>query len=130
MFFVWRTDTDYNHFVIFYKVLLATLNEVKQSSVSIDLSISESSQVRTKLMGEYNQYQLVCKEAARLFIGITSIYNLSVDAFTTLFLRSINSNEVCEIYVDKFTVNKIIHVCVPDSMQIYDLRRYRNHKKF
>lgn len=102
MFFDWRTDD--NHFCIFYKVLLATLNEVKQSSVSIDLSILESSQVRAKLMDEYNQYQLVCKEAANLFIGITSIYNLSVDAYTSLFLRSINSHEVCRIGVERLCV--------------------------
>lgn len=85
-------------------VLLTTLNEVKQSSDSIDKSITESSQVRSKLMEEYNQYRVLCEEAAQFFIGFSGIYNLSVSNFTSLFLKSINSQEVCFIYLWRLTL--------------------------
>lgn len=74
--------------------LLATLTEVKASSTSIESSLAESSGVRTKLMEEYGQYEELCGGAARFYIGISSVYNLSVAVFTKLFLISIESQEV------------------------------------
>lgn len=91
-------------------VLLTTLNEVKQSSDSIDKSITESSQVRSKLMEEYNQYRGLCEEAAHFFIGFSSIYNLSVTNFTTLFIKSINSQEVYTIINQLSVVNSLFNL--------------------
>lgn len=44
-------------------------------------------------MDEYNQYKTICEKAAKLFIGITEIYNISETVFTSLFLKSIKSSE-------------------------------------
>lgn len=44
-------------------------------------------------MDEYNQYRGICESAAKLFIGIAKIYNMSETVFTALFLKSIKETE-------------------------------------
>lgn len=70
------------------------MNEVKASSTLIDNSLLESTEVKQKLMLEYNQFRDICNRAAKLFIGINQNYNLSVAVFTTLYVNSIRANEV------------------------------------
>lgn len=81
-----------------------TLNEVKASSTQIDRSLQESTEVKRQLMLEYDQFKDICSHAARLFIGITQNYNLSVTVFTSLYEKSIKTNEVIQyssiIYFD------------------------------
>lgn len=70
------------------------MNEVKESSAAIDKSITESNKVRVKLMEEYNQFRIVCNDAAKFYIEISQIYNMSVAVFSSLFLKSLNTQEV------------------------------------
>lgn len=76
------------------QLLLKTLNEVKESSASIDQSLIESGQIRRKLMLEYDQYKTVCENAAKFFDGINKIYKITVTVFTKLFLKSISQQDV------------------------------------
>lgn len=76
------------------QLLLKTLNEVKESSASIDQSLIESGQIRRKLMLEYDQYKAVCESAAKFFNGINKIYKITVTVFTNLFLKSISHHDV------------------------------------
>lgn len=90
------------------EALLSTLTEVKESSRSIEVSLAESSGVRSQLMEQFAQYRPMCEGAARFYIEIRRIYNVSVTVFTELFLKSIESQEVYiqEVYyiVITFTV--------------------------
>lgn len=76
------------------EALLATLTEVKESSSSIEVSLNESSAVRSKLMEQFAQYQQMCNGAARFYIEIRRNYNISVAVFTKLFLISIDGQDV------------------------------------
>lgn len=74
--------------------LLDTLNEVKTSSSSIDVALHESSEVKKKLLLEYEQYKSICSRAANLYIGINQIYLLPVHVFSSLYVKSINNGKV------------------------------------
>lgn len=78
----------------FHQKLLQTLNEVKASSTMIDQSLRESTEVKQKLMLEYDQFRDICHRSAKLFIGINQNYNLSVAVFTSLYVKSIEAYEV------------------------------------
>lgn len=75
--------------------LLKTLNEIKESTTSIDKSLQESADVRMKLMKEFEWFNEICQNAAHFFIGINQIYkNISVSVFLSLFLKCIKNQEV------------------------------------
>lgn len=74
--------------------LLDTLNEVKTSSSSIDVALRESSEVKKKLLLEYEQYKTICSRAANLYIGINQIYLLPVHVFSSLYVKSISNGKV------------------------------------
>lgn len=89
-------DSVSDFFDFCFQLLLKTLNEVKESSASIDQSLVESGQIRRKLMLEYDQYRGVCENAAKFFNGINKIYKITVTVFTNLFLKSISHQDVSE----------------------------------
>lgn len=74
--------------------MLETLNEVKTSSSQIDLSLQESTEIKRKLMEEYEQYKDICNRAARLYVGINQIYAMSVNVFMSLYVKSISLEKV------------------------------------
>lgn len=74
--------------------MLQTLNEVKTSSSQIDLSLQESTEIKRKLMGEYEQYKDACSRAANLYVGINQIYAMPVNVFMSLYVKSISLEKV------------------------------------
>lgn len=76
--------------------LLATLNEVKQSSLAIDAALQQSHRVRVELMRQYGEYREYCQEAARFYLGVRTAYGLDVTRFTELFEQSIADADVDE----------------------------------
>lgn len=78
--------------------MLQTLNEVKTSSSQIDLSLQESTEIKRKLMSEYEQYKDACSRAANLYVGINQIYAMPVNVFMSLYVKSISLEKVecCE----------------------------------
>ena len=79
------------------ETLLSTLNDVKESSKLIDKSLQESTEIRAKLMLDYNQFKSICNKAANFFIEIGPIYKMSVDTFTDMFLLQMQEDEIDEI---------------------------------
>lgn len=73
---------------------METLNEVKTSSSQIDYSLQESTDIKRKMMQEYEQYKDICSRAAKLYVGINQIYSLSVNVFMSLYVKSINLEKV------------------------------------
>lgn len=85
--------------------MLETLNEVKTSSHQIDLSLQESSEIKRKLMTEYEQYKDICSRAANLYVEINKIYLMPVNVFMALYVKSISLEKVRNII---FTIS-ILH---------------------
>lgn len=73
---------------------METLNEVKTSSSQIDLSLQESTEIKRKLIGEYEQYKDVCSRAASLYVEINHIYSMPVNVFMSLYVKSISLEKV------------------------------------
>lgn len=71
-----------------------TLNEVKISSVEIENSLEESTNLRSKLELEYKQYNNICSRAANLYVGISQIYSISVDSYTQIFEKCVSIERV------------------------------------
>ncbi|XP_055916348.1 cytoplasmic dynein 2 heavy chain 1 [Eupeodes corollae] len=69
--------------------LLKTLNEVKESSSHIDKSLKESAVVKDTVLEEYNQFQVLCSNAANFYIGLSKLYEVSPVVFTNLYLKSV-----------------------------------------
>lgn len=63
---------------------------MKTSSSEIDLSLYESTEIKHKLMQEYEQYKDVCLRAANLYVGINQIYSMPVNVFTSLYVKTIS----------------------------------------
>lgn len=83
------------------QTLLRTLNEVKASSHNIDVSLTESNEVKAKLMQEYEVYKKVCFKMASMYIGIDKIYSLSVTVFTSLYVKSMQSHKVMSYIAER-----------------------------
>ncbi|KAJ6628053.1 Cytoplasmic dynein 2 heavy chain 1, partial [Pseudolycoriella hygida] len=90
------------------ELLLKTLNEVKESSSSIDQSLIESGEIRRQLMQEYDQFKSVCGNAAKFFVGINKIYKITVTVFTNLFLKSISHQNT---FVAETSYTHLIQLC-------------------
>lgn len=74
--------------------MLETLNEVKTSSHQIDVSLQESSEIKRKLMTEYEQYKDICSRAAKLYVEINTIYIIPVNVFMVLYVKCISLEKV------------------------------------
>lgn len=67
--------------------LLATLNQIKESSLEIEKSLRESHEVRSKLLENYNQFKEICSQAASFYVGISKIYEIDSKSFKNIFLE-------------------------------------------
>ena len=73
--------------------LLATLNQIKESSVDIEKSLSESHEVRVKLLENYNQFKEICSTSAIFYVGISKIYEINSKSFTSIFLEVLDKQK-------------------------------------
>lgn len=87
------------------------MNEVKTSSSQIDLSLQESTEIKTKLMEEYGQYKDICSRSASLYVGINQIYSMSVNVFMALYVKSISIEKV-----HKNKSNSFVTICGVHSL--------------
>ena len=77
-----------------FQQLFNTLNNIKESTNSIEKSLKESYQVRIKLLEEYNEFKSICTNSARFYVGISKIYNFTTTNFVQLFLKAANTDNV------------------------------------
>lgn len=73
--------------------LLATLNQIKESSVEIEKSLNESHEVRVKLLENYNQFKEICSQSASFYVGISKIYEINSKSFTNIFLEVLDKQK-------------------------------------
>lgn len=73
--------------------LLATLNQIKESSVDIEKSLTESHEVRVKLLENYNQFKEICSQSASFYVGISKIYEINAKSFTNIFLEVLDKQK-------------------------------------
>lgn len=73
--------------------LIKTLNEVKESSNMIDKSLTESFEIRKKLMKDYEEFKILCQNSASFYVGISKMYSISVTSFTALFLQCVKNTQ-------------------------------------
>ena len=73
--------------------LLATLNQIKESSVGIEKSLNESHEVRTKLLEAFNQFKDICSSSATFYVGISKIYEINAKSFTNIFLEVLDKQK-------------------------------------
>ncbi|GAB0096653.1 Cytoplasmic dynein 2 heavy chain 1 [Sergentomyia squamirostris] len=86
--------------------LIASLNAVKETSESIDASISESTAVRRKLMEDYSKFRSLCQKSATFFMGIAYIYPMSVNLFSDLFTETLGQESE---YDEERIFSQLIH---------------------
>lgn len=82
--------------------LLATLNQIKESSVGIEKSLNESHEVRTKLLEAFNQFKEVCSQSASFYVGISKIYEINSKSFTNIFLEVLDKQKDYSDLTDPF----------------------------
>lgn len=73
--------------------LLASLNEVKQSSAQIDAALDQSGQVKETLLSQFGALRELCVKAAAFYAGLTQGYELSVLVYIELFLGALRGQE-------------------------------------
>lgn len=73
--------------------LLATLNQIKESSIDIEKSLNESHDIRIKLLDNYNEYKDICSQSAIFYVGISKIYELHPKSFTKIFLEVLDKQK-------------------------------------
>lgn len=73
--------------------LLATLNQIKESSVDIEKSLNESHDIRVKLLEDYNQFKEICCQSATFYVGISKIYEINAKSFTNIFLEVLDKQK-------------------------------------
>lgn len=73
--------------------LLATLNQIKESSVDIEKSLNESHDIRVKLLENYNQFKDICSQSAKFYVGISKIYEINAKSFTNIFLEVLDKQK-------------------------------------
>lgn len=67
--------------------LLATLNQIKESSAGIEKSLNESHNIRVKLLENYNEYKDICSQSASFYVTISKSYDLNPASFEKIFLN-------------------------------------------
>ncbi|EDW77285.2 uncharacterized protein Dwil_GK18215 [Drosophila willistoni] len=81
------------------EILLATLNEVKESSKQIDAALSQSGQVKESLLAQFGSLKELCSKAAKFYSGLNQGYELSSLVFIELFLQALaQDNQDKQVY--------------------------------
>ncbi|XP_060645040.1 cytoplasmic dynein 2 heavy chain 1 [Drosophila nasuta] len=78
--------------------LLASLNEVKQSSAQIDAALEQSGQVKQTLLAEFGALRELCVKAAEFYAGLCQGYELSALVFIELFLGALRGQQLPQLY--------------------------------
>ncbi|KAM8717355.1 hypothetical protein ACLKA7_004106 [Drosophila subpalustris] len=78
--------------------LLASLNEVKQSSAQIDAALEQSGQVKQTLLSQFGPLRELCVKAADFYAGLTQGYELSALVYIELFLSALRGQELPQLY--------------------------------
>lgn len=73
--------------------LLASLNEVKRSSVEIDAALEQSGQVKQTLLSQFGALRELCEQAANFYAGLTQGYELSALVYIELFLGALRTQD-------------------------------------
>lgn len=73
--------------------LLATLNQIKESSIDIEKSLDESHDIRVKLLEDYDQFKEICSQSATFYVGISKIYEINAKSFTNIFLEVLDKQK-------------------------------------
>lgn len=82
--------------------LLATLNQIKESSVDIERSLTESHDIRVKLLDDYNQFKEICSQSASFYVGISRIYEINAKSFSNIFLEVLDKQKDYGDFTDPF----------------------------
>lgn len=82
--------------------LLATLNQIKESSTEIEKSLNESRDIRVQLLENYNQFKEICSHSASFYVGISKIYEINAKSFTTIFLEVLDKQKDYSDLTDPF----------------------------
>ncbi|KAH8263165.1 hypothetical protein KR044_005503 [Drosophila immigrans] len=78
--------------------LLASLNEVKQSSAQIDAALEQSGQLKQTLLAEFGALRELCVKAAEFYAGLCQGYELSALVFIELFLGALRGQQLQQLY--------------------------------
>ncbi|KAH8376856.1 hypothetical protein KR093_001749 [Drosophila rubida] len=78
--------------------LLASLNEVKQSSAQIDAALEQSGQLKQTLLAEFGALRTLCVQAAEFYAGLCQGYELSALVYIELFLGALRGQQLPQLY--------------------------------
>lgn len=81
------------------ETLLNTLNNIKESTVTIEKSLQESYQIRINLMEGFEKHRLICDQISNFYMGISRVHNLDVSKFIQLFLNVVKEGNVRMILI-------------------------------
>ncbi|KAH8249647.1 hypothetical protein KR032_011100, partial [Drosophila birchii] len=73
--------------------LLASLNEVKQSSAQIDEALKQSGRIKETLLAQFGSLRELCARASSFYAGLIQGYELSALVFIELFLGALSKNQ-------------------------------------
>ncbi|KAH8413035.1 hypothetical protein KR009_007595, partial [Drosophila setifemur] len=89
------------------EALLATLNEVKQSSAQIDEALGESAKIKDTLLSQFGSLRELCSKAASFYAGLIKGYHLSALVYIELFLGALSKNQREESKVFELLVRSV-----------------------
>ncbi|XP_016964184.1 cytoplasmic dynein 2 heavy chain 1 [Drosophila biarmipes] len=87
--------------------LLASLNEVKQSSAQIEEALKQSGQIRDTLLAKFGSLRELCSKASVFYAGLTQGYELSALVYIELFLGALSKNHRDEAKVFELLVRSV-----------------------
>ncbi|KAH8278084.1 hypothetical protein KR026_009737 [Drosophila bipectinata] len=73
--------------------LLASLNEVKQSSAQIEEALKQSGEIKDTLLSQFGSLKELCTKASGFYAGLTKGYDLSALVYIELFLGALSKNQ-------------------------------------
>ncbi|XP_002132927.3 cytoplasmic dynein 2 heavy chain 1 [Drosophila pseudoobscura] len=87
--------------------LLASLNEVKQSSAQIDEALQKSGDVKATLLAQFGALKDLCSRAATFYAGLVHGYELSAVVYIELFLGALSKDQRDESQSYQFLVRSV-----------------------
>jgi len=87
--------------------LLASLNEVKQSSAQIEEALKQSGQIRDTLLAQFGSLRDLCSKASVFYAGLIQGYELSALVYIELFLGALSKNQRDEAKVYELLVRTV-----------------------
>ncbi|XP_017012255.3 cytoplasmic dynein 2 heavy chain 1 [Drosophila takahashii] len=87
--------------------LLASLNEVKQSSAQIEEALKQSGQIRDTLLAQFGSLRELCSKASAFYAGLIQGYELSALVYIELFLGALSKNQRDESKVYELLVRSV-----------------------